>query len=235
MKNTAHPLTSTDLATLSKFFKILEKQGVTREHIDMVIRSPDLAKAIAKALGIIDKHVPTSFDTGAQHHFLLHTLMGVESEEHLSEVWRGLLDHYMIGIHFADLLSTRPQRDIDMLIDGYGLTGGPRLGNIEIGDKHYISRSRVGQILQKAEGALRRIINEEGHRQMMQAIPGDVRIEDADFSIRTTNCLQRAGIRTMRQLAEKRESELMNITNFGWNQLEEVKAKLDEYGLSLKP
>jgi len=61
----------------------------------------------------------------------------------------------------------------------------------------------------------------------------DTRVEDMDFSVRTFNCLRKAGVTTVGELIERTESDLMQIRNFGRKSLNEVKAKLKELGLSL--
>jgi hypothetical protein len=48
------------------------------------------------------------------------------------------------------------------------------------------------------------------------------------------NCLKRAQINTIGELLTKTEDDLLNITNFGQKSLDEVKAKLDERGLTLR-
>lgn len=62
----------------------------------------------------------------------------------------------------------------------------------------------------------------------------DMTIEDLDLSVRSFNCLKRAGIHSVRDLTEKSESEMMRVRNLGRKSLEEVKKKLDELGLSLR-
>ena len=62
----------------------------------------------------------------------------------------------------------------------------------------------------------------------------EMTIEELDLSVRAYNCLKRAGIHSVRQLVEYRESDLLNIKNFGAKSIEEVKDKLTSMGLSLK-
>lgn len=63
----------------------------------------------------------------------------------------------------------------------------------------------------------------------------DMRIEELDFSQRTFNCLRRAGLLTLRALATAAESDLTSIRGFGKKSLVEVRDKLQEHGLELKP
>jgi DNA-directed RNA polymerase subunit alpha len=63
----------------------------------------------------------------------------------------------------------------------------------------------------------------------------DRAIEGLDLSVRSYNCLKRAGIHSVRQLVEFSENDLLNIRNFGVKSIEEVKDKLESMGLGLKP
>ena len=62
----------------------------------------------------------------------------------------------------------------------------------------------------------------------------DKQIEDLDLSVRSYNCLKRAGIHSVRQLVEYSENDLLNIRNFGAKSIEEVKDKLISMDLNLK-
>ena len=62
----------------------------------------------------------------------------------------------------------------------------------------------------------------------------DMTIEDLDLSVRSFNCLKRANINTVADLAEKTEDDMMKARNLGRKSLEEVKKKLEELGLTLK-
>ena len=62
----------------------------------------------------------------------------------------------------------------------------------------------------------------------------DLPIEDLDLSERPNTCLKRAQVNTVGELLTKTEDDLLNITNFGQKSLDEVKAKLDERGLTLR-
>ncbi len=59
-------------------------------------------------------------------------------------------------------------------------------------------------------------------------------IEDLDLSVRSYNCLKRAGIQTVEELTQKTEEEMMRVRNLGKKSLEEVKDKIYELGLSFK-
>ena len=59
-------------------------------------------------------------------------------------------------------------------------------------------------------------------------------VEELDLSVRSYNCLKRAGINTIQELTDKTEAEMMKVRNLGRKSLAEVKNKLDQLGLSLK-
>lgn len=61
----------------------------------------------------------------------------------------------------------------------------------------------------------------------------EMNIEDLDLSVRSYNCLKRAGINTVNELVQKSEDDMMKVRNLGRKSLEEVKKKLEELGLSL--
>lgn len=59
-------------------------------------------------------------------------------------------------------------------------------------------------------------------------------IEDLDLSVRSYNCLKRAGIQTVDELTQKTEDEMMRVRNLGKKSLKEVKDKLIELNLGFK-
>lgn len=62
----------------------------------------------------------------------------------------------------------------------------------------------------------------------------DMKVDDLDLTVRSYHCLMRADIKTVGDLVEKTEDEIMKVRNLGRKSLEEVKQKLQEMGLSLK-
>ena len=59
-------------------------------------------------------------------------------------------------------------------------------------------------------------------------------VEELDLSVRSFNCLKRAGINTVGELTNKTEEDMMKVRNLGKKSLEEVVSKLQEMNLSLK-
>lgn len=63
----------------------------------------------------------------------------------------------------------------------------------------------------------------------------EMTIEELDLSVRSYNCLKRAGINTVEELTKRTEDDMMKVRNLGKKSLEEVKHKLAELDLTLKP
>ena len=63
----------------------------------------------------------------------------------------------------------------------------------------------------------------------------DMTIEELDLSVRSYNCLKRAGIQTVQDLAAKSEDDMIKVRNLGKKSLKEVKEKLVELELGFKP
>lgn len=62
----------------------------------------------------------------------------------------------------------------------------------------------------------------------------EMTIEELDLSVRSYNCLKRAGINTVQELTHKSEEDMMKVRNLGRKSLEEVQEKLGELGLGLR-
>lgn len=62
----------------------------------------------------------------------------------------------------------------------------------------------------------------------------EMTIEELDLSVRSYNCLKRAGINTVQELITKTEEDMMKVRNLGRKSLEEVQEKLEELNLSLR-
>ena len=62
----------------------------------------------------------------------------------------------------------------------------------------------------------------------------EITIEELDLSVRSFNCLKRAGINTVEDLVDRSEGDMMKVRNLGRKSLEEVINKLEAMGLSLR-
>jgi len=63
----------------------------------------------------------------------------------------------------------------------------------------------------------------------------EMTIEELELSVRSFNCLKRAAINTVEELTHRSEDDMMKVRNLGKKSLDEVKHKLEELGLGLKP
>ncbi|MBR4910525.1 MAG: DNA-directed RNA polymerase subunit alpha [Clostridia bacterium] len=88
--------------------------------------------------------------------------------------------------------------------------------------------------LNLAEGVndAKSIMAEKSDNEKEKAL--DLTIDELDLSVRSFNCLKRAGINTVEDLTNKSEEDMMKVRNLGRKSLEEVIAKLDSFGFSLK-
>ncbi len=63
----------------------------------------------------------------------------------------------------------------------------------------------------------------------------EMTIEELELSVRSFNCLKRAAINTVEELTHKNEDDMMKVRNLGKKSMDEIKNKLEELGLGLKP
>ena len=63
----------------------------------------------------------------------------------------------------------------------------------------------------------------------------EMNIDELELSVRSYNCLKRAGINTVEELCNRTSDDMMKVRNLGRKSLEEVLAKLKELGLQLQP
>ena len=74
--------------------------------------------------------------------------------------------------------------------------------------------------------------DKEGAQPQSKAL--DMTIDELDLSVRSYNCLKRAGINSVQELAQLDEADLMRVRNLGKKSMDEVRAKLAGLGLKLK-
>ncbi|HOB23118.1 MAG TPA: DNA-directed RNA polymerase subunit alpha C-terminal domain-containing protein, partial [Bacillota bacterium] len=75
-------------------------------------------------------------------------------------------------------------------------------------------------------------VQEEEEDEMSKIL--EMPIEELDLSVRSYNCLKRAGINTVEELIKKTEADMMKVRNLGKKSLEEVKNKLASLNLSFR-
>ena len=91
--------------------------------------------------------------------------------------------------------------------------------------------SLSGKLIQDHIGLFVELVE---HMAGMDILVLETTIEEMELSVRSYNCLKRAGIGTVEDLIKKSESDLAKVKNLGKRSLEEVAAKLESYGLSLR-
>ncbi|UOQ44591.1 DNA-directed RNA polymerase subunit alpha [Halobacillus salinarum] len=102
---------------------------------------------------------------------------------------------------------------------------------ISLGAKIYMEHLNIFvSLTDEAQKAEIMVEKEEDQKEKVL----EMTIEELDLSVRSYNCLKRAGINTVQELANKSEDDMMKVRNLGRKSLEEVKHKLDELGLGLR-
>ncbi len=103
---------------------------------------------------------------------------------------------------------------------------------VSIGAKIMLEHLNLFIELADNTGALEIMVEKE-EDQKEKAL--EMTIEELELSVRSFNCLKRAGINTVEELTHKTEDDMMKVRNLGKKSLEEVKHKLEELGLGLEP
>lgn len=126
----------------------------------------------------------------------------------------------------------------------------------EIGKRECVTRERIRQINAKALRKLRHpdrlnylkygvsgVIarkTESARKAALASLPkpdipeSDIPLEELDLSVRSYSCLKRAGINTLREIAEMTFDELCHVRNLGKKSLDEICAVLTGYGIRLR-
>lgn len=101
-----------------------------------------------------------------------------------------------------------------------------------LGELTQAMKSRVASMIasiQKGTEASRQLIIEDAVEKRFLDSP----VEELAFSVRTYNCLKNANIRTVRDLVQKTEAQLLKTKNFGRSSLNEIRELLPSMGFSL--
>ncbi|HAM14276.1 MAG TPA: DNA-directed RNA polymerase subunit alpha [Eggerthellaceae bacterium] len=205
-----------------------------------------------------DLHVPTEFTLINPEHVIATVADGGQLEMSIRiGVGRGYVDadrnkrtEDPIGIIHVDSLFSPVRRctmnvtntrvgqrtDYDKLVlevetDGSMTPTDAVLAAVNIINQYMGAFMTLAEVEEEGEVEVVSIFAPEGQESNAEL---DKQIEDLDLSVRSYNCLKRAGIHSVRQLVEFSENDLLNIRNFGAKSIEEVKDKLISMGLNLK-
>ena len=85
-------------------------------------------------------------------------------------------------------------------------------------------------LTETAQNAQVMVEKEETHKEKMLEMTSD----ELDLSVRSYNCLKRAGINTVKELTDRTVSDMMKVRNLGQKSLEEIKLKLNDLGVSFR-
>lgn len=95
-------------------------------------------------------------------------------------------------------------------------------------DDHLMLFMNIDESISEMESVIKESNNETQNKGLVMMI------EDLDLSVRSYNCLKRAGIQTVEELTMRTEDEMMRVRNLGKKSLKEVKDKLLDLGLNFK-
>ena len=95
-------------------------------------------------------------------------------------------------------------------------------------DDHLQLFMNIEESISEMESVIKEGSNETQNKGLVMMI------EDLDLSVRSYNCLKRAGIQTVEELTQRTEDEMMRVRNLGKKSLKEVKDKLTDLGLNFK-
>ena len=115
----------------------------------------------------------------------------------------------------------------------FGVTD-TRVGNVTNYDKLTLEVWTDGSVEPDTAVSMASGIMIDYLKMFQPAGTGSVSIDDLDLSVRSNNCLRRAGINTVDELIQRTEEDMMKVRNLGRKSLEEVKKKLSDMGLSLR-
>ena len=104
--------------------------------------------------------------------------------------------------------------------------------SIALAAKILISHLELVSDVDKMTSELGSLMEENSYEGLGKAI--NMSIDDLDLTVRSYNCLKRAGIGTVEELTQKTEDEMSRVRNLGKKSLKEVKEKLAELNLSFK-
>ena len=104
--------------------------------------------------------------------------------------------------------------------------------SIALAAKILISHLELLTEVDKAVAGMDSLMEENVHEYNSKTV--NMSIEDLDLTVRSYNCLKRAGISTVEELTQKTEDEMSHVRNLGKKSLKEVKEKLAELNLSFK-
>lgn len=93
---------------------------------------------------------------------------------------------------------------------------------------HYELFTEVDQATSEMESVMKDYVHETNPKTV------NMSIDDLDLTVRSYNCLKRAGISSVEELTQKTEEEMSKVRNLGKKSLKEVKEKLEELNLSFK-
>ena len=139
-------------------------------------------------------------------------------------------------------LDGAPTRDVELAIEGMTCAACAvriekklnRLDDVRASVNYATGTARVtGPAGMETEELIAAVVR-AGYTATAPASEWDVPVETLNLSVRSFNCLKRAGISKISELLDMTEDEIIKMRNFGKKSLDEIKQVLEERGLSLR-
>ena len=193
---------------------------------------------LERRFGLVDDTEPRTLETvGKEMHVMRERIRQIEAKA-LRKLRSNLEKMSRYTFDFSPEFITDEERmQIEKIKKDIRLQNGDLSENL--GKLKEIERKIEEKIEKANEELTQRILTgqhpTEEHKKTDSDLESDeLKIENFDFSIRALNCLKRAGINSLGDLANMTEEQLRKVKNLGKVSFEEIVAKMQEYGISFK-
>lgn len=105
---------------------------------------------------------------------------------------------------------------------------------IEENEKLEEENGKLRQIIHQIHTLIAPVMPSTMPLSEVEVVPSDVGVDELELSVRAFYCLKNSGIRTLGELIQMRETDLLKMKNFGRKSLREIKEILSEKGLALR-
>ena len=205
--------------------QVFDSRGIPTIESEIYLDDGSIASAI----------VPSGASTGSHEAF---ELRDVENKRYLGKSVLKAIEKVNVEVSKALIgFDIDDQKKIDKtLIELDGTKQKKRLGantilSVSLAAKIMTEHLNIFvSLTDEAQNAEIMIEKEEDQKEKVL----EMSIEELDLSVRSYNCLKRAGINSVQELADKSEADMMKVRNLGRKSLEEVKYKLEDLGLGLR-
>ena len=215
-----------DYITGMPLLEIAKKYNMSKANISIImmrngIKRPkyQLTKTDNELIEIIDKFKDTNVDIYALMTDRERNVVNQRLRQHLT--YEEIASKYDVTKERIRQILNRALRQAKKSIVAY---------HVEVAKKE--NEKKLLELKEKQQQAKQ--VYENTQKEILSKDIDVIWIEDIDFSVRAYNCLKRRGINSLGELILYSEDDIRKIKYLGLKTLEEIKAKLEEFGLHLK-